>query len=910
MDERRRHRGFRGMLRLALVAYPGERRRQDADEIEATAVRALDDRTGPGRVVFAVRILVDVVGSGLKERSRERSGTGGRTTMWSDGWMDLKVAARSLWKAPGFSVAAVVVLALGIGANTVVFSAVRSTLLTPPPYPDPDELVLLELTDSSTTRAGPPRAFPWSYPKFLVLEDEAALPVESAAAFAVRSVTLTGSGNAQRLSAELVTPGYFGILGAIPSVGRAFSDDDNTLESSPVTILGHGLWVDRFGGDRSVVGRDVILNGQPVTVVGIAPPGFDGLSGSARLWLTVADGAGLTAPFLFRGAQAHWLRVVARSTPGADLQEIDARMREVGRRVEAIYPTSDPTVVRGGSAVSLAEATVNPQAETALFVLAAASLLLLLVACTNLAGLLVARAHSRSRDAAVRSALGAGRWRVARGRLLEALVLAVAGGLTALVVTDVGLGLLGALWPDRFADGSWNIRAQAVDGLGIDGLTLAFTVGATVAATLLLGVIPALVAGGTRPAAGLQDPPSSGRRPGFLGDVRSVLVAGEMALALVLIVGAGLLLRSLAELSDVERGFTAESLVTFDYALPRESAWSENPVAFHEEVLRRLEADPAVESAALTCVAPLAGHCIITGVRQAGGRTFPEGARPSIGAHFVSDGFFRTLGAEIVQGRGFTSEDQEGTRPVVVLSEAAVRELFPDDPSPIGRRVSAGISLTPEEGPSAEVVGVVEDILFDRPANGIMPELFVSYRQQESGSTVVARPRGNPGDVVGAARAILADLDPDVPLFGLRTLDELEAAAAGDTRILGHLLTGFALLALLLACTGVWAIVSFSVSRRTREIGVRVALGADAGDVVRSVQKRGMVASVVGLVVGAGLAYGLSGLLGSLLYGVESADPLTFLVAALLLAGVSLMASWLPARRATRVDPMVALRAE
>lgn len=830
--------------------------------------------------------------------------------MWSDGWMDLKVAARSLWKAPGFAVAAVVVLALGIGANTVVFSAVRSTLLTPPPYPQPDELVLLELTDSSTTRAGPPRGFPWSYPKFLVLEDEASMPVESVAAFAVRSVTLTGSGDAQRLNAELVTPGYFEILGATPAAGRAFAADDNTMESGPVTILGHGLWMDRFGGDRSVVGRDVILNGRSVTVVGVAPEDFDGLSGSARLWLTVADGATLTAPFLFRGAQAHWLRVVARAAPGAELDEIDARMGEVGRRAEATHPGTDPTVVRGGKAISLTEATVNPQAETALLVLAAASLLLLLVACANLAGLLVARAHARSRDAAVRSALGAGRWRVARTYLLEALVLSTVGSLAALLVADGGLGILGALWPDRFADGSWNVRAGAIDGLGIDGLTVAFTAGAAVLATMLMGLIPAIVAAGARPATGLQETRSTGRRPGFLGDVRSLLVAGEMAMALVLVVGAGLLLRSLSELSDVERGFTAESLVTFDYALPRESAWADDPAAFHEELLRRLDAEPSVGSAALACVAPLSGHCMITEVRQAGDRAFSEGSRPQIGTNFVSDGFFRTLGAEIVQGRGFTSEDQAGTRPVVVLSEAAVRELFPDDPSPIGRRVAAGISLTPEDGAGAEVVGVVEDILFDRPANGVMPELFVSYRQQEGGSTVVVRPRGTPGDVVARARAILAELDPDVPLYGLRTLDELEAAAAGDTRILGNLLTGFALLALVLACTGVWAIVSFSVSRRTREIGVRVALGADSGDVVRSVQKQGMVASVVGLVAGAGLAYWLSSLLGSVLYGVESADPLTFLGAALLLTGVSLVASWLPARRATRVDPMVALRAE
>lgn len=902
---------FRRLLRVALRAYPRGQRERDGEEVEAAAVQALARRRREGRVgavVLAGRMLWDVTTSGITERFRGREKRGGGM-MWSDGWLDLKLAVRTLARSPGFALSAVMVLTLGIGANVVVFSAVRSTLLAPPPYPEPDRLVFLEITESVTDRPGPPRAFPWSYPKFQVLQGQASLPVEDAAAYAVRPLTLTGAGDAVRLDAEVVTPGYFSILGVTPVVGRAFTEEDNAPESTPVAVLGHGLWTDNFGSDRSVVGRDVTLNGRAVRVVGVAPPGFDGLSGSGRLWVTVAGGATLISPVLIRGAQAHWLNVVARMQATTDVATVATRMADVGQRVEEEYPTSDPTVVRGGSATSLVEARVNPEARTALLVLAAASLLLLLVACANLAGLLVARAHSRSRDSAVRSALGAGRWRVARSHVLEALVLSAAGCAVALLAADAGLGALGSLWPDRFADAGWNVGAAGVDALGVDPASVGFAVVVALLTTLLMGAIPAVVASRSAPASGLRSR-SHGRRPGLFGDVRSLLVVGEIAVALTLVVGAGLLLRSLAELGRVDRGFEAESLVTFDYDIPRGSGWSEDPASFHEELLRRLDSDPTVASAALTCVPPLAGHCWIGGVREAGDRSYPEGSRPSIGIHPVSDGFFETLGVPVVMGRSFTGEDQADSRPVVVLSEAAVRELFPDDPDPLGRTVSVTMSLTPEEGPSAEVVGVVEDILFDRPANGIMPELFVSHRQEDGTGTVVARPRGEPEAVVARARTILAELDPNVPLYRVRTLDQLETDAAGDTRVLGMLLTGFALLALILACTGVWAIVSFTVSRRTREIGVRVALGADRSSVIRSVQRRAVAAGVVGVVLGGALAYGLSGLLSSVVYGVGTADPVAFAAAAATLMTVSLVASWLPARRATRVDPMEALRAE
>jgi predicted permease len=391
--------------------------------------------------------------------------------------------------------------------------------------------------------------------------------------------------------------------------------------------------------------------------------------------------------------------------------------------------------------------------------------------------------------------------------------------------------------------------------------------------------------------------------------VKGLLVAGEMAMALVLLVGAGLLIRSLDQLQSVERGFEPDGLLSFSYSLPRGGRWSEDPAAFHARYVERLQGLPGVEAASLACVPPLAGHCTITGVREAGSRRWSEGSRPPIGIHYVGDDFFETLGVPVLQGRTFTSEDQGDSPPVVVLSQKAVEELFPDG-SPLGRTVAMGIGLTPDDGAGAEVIGVVGDVLFDRPANGMMAEAFISYRQEVGYGTVILRARGEPLSVVPGARAALAEIDPDVPLFNVRTVADLESGASGDTRILGTLLVAFAALALLLACTGVWSVVAFSVARRTREIGVRVALGANPTSVARTVLGQGLAIGAVGVALGGGTAWAASRALESLLYGVAPADPWAFGGAAVVLLGVAALASWFPARRATEVDPMVALRAE
>lgn len=739
-------------------------------------------------------------------------------------WTDLRIAARTLRKAPGFVVASVLVLALGIGANAAVFSAIRATLLSRPPFPNADRLVFLDLTDSSSARPGRPRAFPWSYPKYHVLEGIEDVPLEVSAAYAGRSITLTGDGAAAYVDGEFVSPHYLNVLGLEPSLGRDFRAADDASGAGLVVMLGYGLWRERFGADPSVVGRSVVLNGRSVTVVGVGPTGFEGLTGHARLWVPVQTGAVLLhAHFLFDGAQAHWLRVVARMRPGLTVEALDRRMRSVGRTVEETYPDSDPTVTRAAAAESMTDARVNDQARRALAVLGVAALLLLLVACANLAGLMAARAGDRAQEAAVRVALGAGRWRVARGFLAEAVLLALLGGALAAAVASYGVQGLAALWPHRFLDGSWNVRSAPVGSVGVDGTVLAFAGGVAVLVGLLFGAAPALSVGQADPARRLRGgatPSGSTRRPGL----RSILAAGEIALALVLLVGAGLLLRSLGALEHVDRGYRPGNLVAFEYSIPRGSPLAADESAFTERLLQRLSALPDVQSAALACEPPVSGvHCMITNVRRAGSHRWSEGSRPAIGVHYVSDGYFGTLGVPVLSGRTFDSEDQADSRPVVVLSESAVRTLFPDGDA-LGKPVAMGTSLTADEGQAAEVVGIVGDVLYDRPELGVMPEAYISHRQEGGSNTIILRTRGAPLAAVPGARATLARMAPDVPLFRVRTMRDIEDAASADTRVLGILVATFAALALLLACTGVWSVVAFAVARRTREIGLRVAL--------------------------------------------------------------------------------------
>jgi predicted permease len=599
------------------------------------------------------------------------------------------------------------------------------------------------------------------------------------------------------------------------------------------------------------------------------------------------------------------MRAIGRLNAGATVASLDERLDAVGRAVMETFPPSDPSDVHSAAAQSLTEGRVNAQARSSLLVLSAAAALLLVIACANLAGLLMARASARRREAAVRAALGAGRWRVARGVLAESLLLAALGGVAAVAVAHLGSGLLVEAWPSRFLSGSWNVRFVDLGTIGVDRSALVFAGGIALLAGGLLGVIPAVAASRTQPADTLRDGGIGRPRRRGPFEARGALIVGEMALALILVVGAGLLLRSLGELQAVDRGYEPGELLTFQVQVPRGSAWAEDPAGFHARIEERLAALGEVEAVGMGCVAPVSGHCMITGVHQAGERAYEQGSRPSIGVHYVSDGYFRTLGIEPLQGRTFDSRDQAGSPPVVVLSRRAADELFPGE-NPLGRPIGMGTGLT-SDGATAEVVGVVADVLYDRPENGLMAEAYVSHRQDDSYGTFVVRTRGDALAAVPALRAAVAGLDPDVPLFRLRTLDDIEAAAVSETRALGGLLAIFAALALVLACTGVWAAVAWAVAMRTREIGVRMALGARPGQVVRELVGGGLRVTIVGALLGIVAAWWTSRVLGSLLYEVGPTDPATFAGGAAVLVTVALLATWLPARRATRVDPAAAL---
>jgi predicted permease len=584
-------------------------------------------------------------------------------------------------------------------------------------------------------------------------------------------------------------------------------------------------------------------------------------------------------------------------------------MAGVGVAAEAAYPDSDPTAVRSGGARSLEEARTHPQARRSLLILSAAAMLLLLVACANVAGLLVARAGTKSRETAVRIAIGAGRWRVVRGTLAESLVLSAAGGALALGVALVGVDALAAAWPDRFVDGGWNLRFVDPTTIDVDAGVLAFAFGLALVTGLLSGLFPAIAAARRDPGRELRGG-SAGALGGRRGaGVRGGLVAAEVAVSLVLLVGAGLLFRSLSELQGVDRGVRAGSLLVFQYDIPRTSRWADDPGAFHQAYLERLRALPGVSGATLACAAPLGGHCSITAMRFAGSTEYVDGSRPEIGVDWVDHEFFETLGVPVLAGRTFGDSDREDSPPVVVLNETAARALFPNGDA-VGSRVSMGASPAAETTDGVEVIGIVGDVLYDTPEKGVMAEAYFSIAQEVGGSTIFLRTEGEPMALVGPARATLAELDPDLPVFGVRTLDDLEAVATADTRVLGGLLAVFAGLAMLLAATGVWAVVAHAVARRTRELGLRVALGAKPGEVVGLVVRQGLGVAVAGTLLGAALAWAASRVLQGLLYGVEPTDPVAFAGGAIFLLAVSIVAAWLPARQATRVDPMEALRSD
>ncbi|MBF5045668.1 ABC transporter permease [Aggregicoccus sp. 17bor-14] len=803
---------------------------------------------------------------------------------------DLRYAVRLMRQSPGFTLAAVLALALGIGANSAVFSVVNGVLLRPLPYPRAQELTTVHTTFAAQGLEG----LALSVPEYEDVRTQTR-GFASWGALAQADETLAGADGPERLQVGLVTASWLPTLGVGTVLGRGFTPEEETPGRDKVVVLGHALWRTRFGADPGIVGRSVTLEGEPYTVVGVLAEGVAQPAGT-QLYQPLALGPDARAESL-RGTR--YLQVLGRRAQGVSEAAAHAEVARVAGELARAHPEAYPASKAWRLDVSsLGEETVGGVRGT-LWLLLGAVGFVLLIACTNVASLLLARAAARGRELSVRAALGAARSRLARQLLTESLLLSLLGG---------ALGLLLALW------GTEALVAWVGDGLPRasevrpDAAVLLFTLAVSVGTGLLFGLAPALSGSRADLHAAMREG-SRGTGGTRAVRLRSLFVVSQVALALVLLVGAGLLVRSFVRLQAVDPGFRPEGVLSARVSLP-DGAYPDAAARarFHTAWLEQVRALPGVEAAGLTTLLPLRGRADrgldVEGVEP------PAGAvRPAVEYRAVSPGYLETLGVALRRGRALADTDGAQGAPVLLLNEAAVKVLFPGGEDPLGRRIRLRSRKAPQ--PWTTVVGVVGDVRewgLDVPAR---PTAYFSALQAgPSAVSLVVRTRAAPTALLGSLRTELARLDSGLPLFEVAPLSEVVEASVGQRSLTLALMLGFALVALGLAGLGLYGVIAFGVAQRSREVGIRLALGARPAQVLRLVVGQGLRLALAGVALGLVLALALGRLLGGLLYGVQPADPLTLLAVPLLLTGVALLASWVPARRATRVDPASTLRAE
>ena len=805
---------------------------------------------------------------------------------------DAKFAARGLWKRPGFTAVAVVTLALGIGANTAIFTVIDAALLRSLPYRDPARLV--HLWETKRSRDFERREA--SYPDFLDWRAQGAEVFEGVAGYAPRQYTLAEGGEAMRARGATVTANFFDLLGVRAEAGRGFIEGEDAPGAEPAAMLGHGFWRRRFGGDRAVVGRKVTLDGAAYTVVGVLPADFQfARLGETEVWTPLA-----VSPQTASRRYQHWLQVIARLRDGVDARAADVALAAIAANVERGDAAAHAGV--GLRAVPLQEEFVGPVRPVLLVLLGAVGFVLL-IACTNVANLLLARTASRRREMAIRAALGASRWRVVRQLLTESVMLALAGGAAGLVLALWGVDLLVAAIP-----ATQLAQMPYLRGLSLDSNVLLFALGLSLVTGVLFGLTPALAS--TR--ADLQESlkeggRSAGSRAGTR--LRDLLVVSEVALALVLLVGAGLLLKSLSTMLKVDPGFDTRGLLTLRVALPPARYADDAQAArFYAELVRRVSALPGVRGAAATSNLPLAGDGG-TGTPQVVGRVTPASELTEAHLRTVSANYFEVMRIPVAAGRAFGERDTAEAPTVLLVNKTFAERVFPGE-DPVGRRLTFRFTSDRQ----FEIVGVVGDEKVTSLDARTTPVVYFHNQQDsDSSAALVVRAEGpDPSALAGAVREAARGLDPEVPVFAVQTLDQMVAGTrATFVRRYPAYLTGvFACVALLLALVGIYGVVSYAVTQRTHEIAVRVALGARGRDVLRLVLRHGLGLALAGVAAGAVGALLLTRLISGLLFGVSSADPAVYALVSLLLVGVALVACLVPARRATKVDPMVALRYE
>ena len=801
---------------------------------------------------------------------------------------DIRYALRTMRRSPGFTFTVLLTLGIGIGANTAIFSFVDTMLLRPLPYPGPERIVMIWQDFSAT--GGPERE--WFTAPDLRDVRERTPSLEAVTGLLGWGPSLTGAGEPEQLTGGTVHPAWFDVVGVMPATGRRFTADDEAGDGH-IVVLSHALWQRRFGGDPEIVGGNIQLNGESFQVVGVMPSQFQPPLQQAELWRplthqTIGRNCGES-----RGCYV--LRVMARVRENSSIAAAGEELARVAAAIRAEHPNEKRGVAF--TAVGLQEQLMG-QVKPALIALLAAVSMLLLIACVNIANLLLARSAGREREVAVRTAIGARRGAILRQLLVESTVLGFAGGI---------VGTLLALWGVNVLRGMSPQNTPRLEDVAVDARVLLFAITLSVLTGILFGMAPALQLARTDLTRALREA-AGPRVSGARKKLRSLLVVTEMALALTLLAGAGLLVRSFARLQAVDPGFRAEDVLTVNLAFPA-SRYTEPAVVARivTDLLERLSTRGDLQAAGASTIIPLNpgdndSNFLIEG------RPIPQDRTETPIAWYrqVTAGYFEAIGMRMVHGRAFTREDQEGAMPVAIVNETLARRHWPDS-DPIGQRVSFDGS----EGPWASIVGVVADarqLGLDQPARG---EMFLPLAQQPARFvTLVLHRRGDPFALVPAVRAEVSAIDADLPIGTVQSMEDVLRQSVALPRLYLSFFAFFALVAMVLAAGGIYGVTAHVVAQRTSEIGVRMALGANARDVLRLVLRQTLMLVLAGLGSGIVLALLLSRLMEGLLFELSSRDPATFITIGLILTAVALLASWVPAHRATRVDPLRALRAE
>ena len=828
-----------------------------------------------------------------KEASRDRRGL----PIIEELLQDVRYAFRMLAKNPGFTAVAVLTLALGIGANTAIFSVVSAVLLRSLPFPAPKELV--RVVSVRARENAPDNA---SFPDFVDWTAQSH-SFSHMATYHTDSFTLTGPQQAVHVQGAVVSAELFSVLGVRPILGRTYlpeEDQPGTTGAAFSVILSHALWRGHFGADPGIVGRTIEMDNRSFSVVGVMPAGFQFPIRSApvEFWTTIAVDR-LAPPGEKSMADqrgAHYLDVIGRLKPEVSPSQAQAELATIVDALNKQYPDNSPRTVWVVPEFEQLVGNVRP----ALLILLAAVGCVLLIACANVGNLLLSRGAARQKEMTIRRALGAGRWRMIRQLLTESVMLALAGGALGITLALWGITPLIRVVPEdipRLAE------------IRLNGAVLLFTAVLSLLTGILFGLAPALQISKSTCAESLKEGGRGISEGSHRTRLRSLLVVCNVGLAVVLLVGAGLLIKSLARLERIDPGYNPHGVLTFKVDLPGATYPPERQAVFFQQAVDKLNQLPGVRSASAVLPLPLDGDEIDTSFAVAG-QSVSEANLPRTQYNWVEPGYFGTVGILLRSGRDFTVKDDLKSPPVVVINETIARQYFPDQ-DPIGKRIKPEIGNGYKEAPMREIVGVVSDVKQTGLTAEPFPQVYVPRAQSPIGSMIfVVRTKVDPAGVVNTIQKELASLDKDLPIYEVKTLDKYVARSVGQPHFFTTLLGIFAALALLLAAVGLYAVISHSAVQRTHEIGVRMALGAERRDVLGLVLGQALKLTFLGVSIGLMASFALTRFLASLLYAVKPTDPWTFLAVSTVLTGVALLASYIPARRATRVDPMVALRYE